>query len=336
MGAVTSSVWIVVLNWNNGPDTVECLQSIHDVQDPAVAGVVVCDNGSTDDSYRLIREWFRERQVALTEVSWQAPSFLPARTEGAVADGLSPPPFFVLVQTGANLGFAGGNNVGIRFVQQLRIDAAILLLNNDTLLTSDAVSRMARRLADDPQIGMCGGTVVYDAARGTVQAWGGARFQPWLARASHLGARAEFAAPRDATAIEAQLDYILGAALLISRPCLDVVGLLDERYFLYYEEIDWAVRARRAGFALGYAPAAVVFHKEGGSAGSSADPGRRSLLSEFHLVRSALRFTRKFYPWYMPTVVLYALLQSGRALLRGDVRRLRVRLRAMLGMSWNG
>ncbi|MBL8351856.1 MAG: glycosyltransferase family 2 protein [Burkholderiaceae bacterium] len=333
MGPVTPSVWIVVLNWNNGRDTVECLQSIQQARDPAVTGVVVCDNGSSDDSCELIRAWARDAHVDLAEHLWHSPAFTPAVPAGAAAGNASVPRF-VLVQTGANLGFAGGNNVGLCFVQQLGFDGAVLLLNNDVLVTPGCVSAMAKRLASDPQVGMCGCTVLYHFAPDTVQAWGGARFQPWLARASHLGAHASMNTPRDATAVERQLDYILGASLMISARCLAAIGLMEERYFLYYEEIDWALRARRQGFTLAYVPEAVVFHKEGGTIGSSADKSRRSLLSEHYLVRSCLLFTRKFYPWYLPTVVAYSLLLSLRVLLRGDRRRASTRVRAMLGMSW--
>jgi GT2 family glycosyltransferase len=334
VGALSGAVWIVVLNWNNGRDTVDCLQSVLDVQDPAVAGVVVCDNGSTDDSVLLVRNWAGSQGVCLAEHRWHGARFDPAPVSSPQDQGAADTSRFVLVHTGANLGFAGGNNVGLRFVQQLDSDGPLLLLNNDALLSPGCVSAMARRLAADAQIGMCGATVIYHHTPSMVQAWGGASFQPWLARATHLGGGAPVTLPRQRETVEAQLDYILGAALMVSRRCLDAVGLMNEDYFLYYEEIDWAVRARRSGFRLGYAPDAEVWHKEGRTIGSSGNKARRSLLSEHYLVRSSLRFTRRFYPWCLPSVVAYSLLVTARALLRGDARRALTRGRAVLGLAW--
>ena len=331
-----SCVWIVLLNWNNGRDTVECLDSVLSVADPAIAGVEICDNGSIDDSMQCIRQWAAQQGVALPSFESRGGEFQPMagadRPTAALAAHSAPR--FVLLQTGANLGFAGGNNVGLRFVQQREAFDQILLLNNDALLTPGAVSGMAARMQQDGRVGMCGCTVVYHHTPDRVQAWGGAHFRPWLARANHLGAHAPVSAAPDPTDVERHLDYIIGAALMISRPCLEAIGLMEERYFLYYEEIDWAVRARRAGYNLAFAPGVVVFHKEGGTSGSSSNQARRSLLSEHYMVRSALLFTRKFYPLWLPTVLAFLFAKTMHAwLAQRDGRRAWVRLRAMMGLA---
>jgi GT2 family glycosyltransferase len=326
------SVWIVILNWKNGPDTVECLQSILETDDTGVDGVVVCDNNSADGSVPLILQWAQGQGVALSEFSWRGEQFAAVSATPQPSGQVQPD--FVLVQTGTNLGFAGGNNVGIRYIQQSSKEwSHILLLNNDALLTPGAVSHMLARFEASP-IGMCGATVIYHHTPSKVQAFAGARFQPWLARAVHLGGQTSAQAPRDAAEVESHLDYPLGAALMISRACLEDIGLMEERYFLYFEEIDWAVRAKRAGYRLGYAPGSEILHKEGGTIGSNSDAARRSLLSEYYLVRSALAFTRKFYPYLMPTVIAYNLLKTLRAGLRFDGPRVSVRMRAMLGMRY--
>lgn len=333
VGTAPPGVWLVVLNWNNGRDTLDCLESVLSVVDPAIAGVVVCDNGSTDDSRDQISRWAARRSVAMPAYRWSEGEFQPSDEVG-VPSGVAGVPRFVWVQTGANLGFAGGNNIGMRFVQQREAFDQILLLNNDALLTPGAVSAMAGRMQQDPAVGMCGCTVVYHHTPDRVQAWGGAHFRPWLARANHLGAHAAVATKPEAAAVESQLDYILGAALMISRPCLQAIGLMEERYFLYYEEIDWAVRARRAGYGLAFAPGAVIFHKEGGSIGSSSNKARRSLLSEHYMVRSALLFSRKFYPYYLPSVIVFLLAKTLQLLFRRDRQRVWVRLKAMAGLPY--
>lgn len=322
-------VFIVTVNWKNGPDTVDALQSIVEVNSPSIGGVVVCDNASNDGSCELIRSWAAAAGIALLEYGWREGGFVlsedaaPKRREGS---GLE----IVLIRTGANLGFSGGNNVGIEFIRRNRAYDLIFLLNNDALLEHGAVESMAETFVD-PKVGMCGATVVYHHTPDRIQALGGSRFSPVFGRASHIGAGRLVTAPRNRGEVEQNLRYVLGAALMISRPCLDAIGLLEERYFLYYEEIDWATRARRAGFTLAYAPDAVVFHKEGGSIGSSADRAKRSLLSEYYLLRSRLSFTRKLYPFCLPTVLLFSGFQVIRHLWRGEFGRFKNGFRALRG-----
>lgn len=330
-------VGLVVLNWNNGRDTLDCLDSVLEVADPAVAGILVCDNGSTDDSVARILDWGERRVGGLlnlgTPAAAGADPSAAARLLAACEASGSPP--FALVQTGANLGYAGGNNVGLRLLLECgdAFDAA-LVLNNDTLLTPGCVSAMVRRLRADPAVGMCGATVVFARDGRQIQARAGARYEPWLGRAHKLGAFEPVDAPADPAVVEAQLDYVLGAALLVSRDCLRRVGPMHEAYFLYFEEIDWCLRARRAGFALGYAPEAVVLHKEGGTIGSSHHVQRRSLLSDHYLTRSRVRFTGRFYPWFLPTVFLYSVMQVARHVLNGDRARAVVQARALCGRPW--
>lgn len=321
-------VWVVVLNWNNGRDTVECIDSILQADISSVEGIVVCDNGSTDDSITTIHQWSINRSIELCETTFVGGQF--AATCDVQQFKLSFDVPVYLLGTGGNLGFAGGNNVGIKFIQQNFNYDLIFLLNNDAVVCGNSITLMAQRFTHK-DIGMCGCTVVYYHNRSVVQAHGGARFNSWLGRASHIGAGASVDSARNADAVEAQLDYILGAALMISRTCIEAIGLMDDEYFLYYEEIDWAVRARKRGFRLAYAPNAVVFHKEGGTIGSSSDRKSRSLLSDFYLIRNRIRFSRKFYLNKLPFVFVFTIFQVSRYLLRLDLRRFVNGVRALSG-----
>lgn len=327
---MNNKTWVVVLNWNNGRDTVDCLQSILDSGTQDIEGVVVCDNDSHDGSVETIKNWAESNEMVLPEYNWEHDDFdLVSGDEATRVDsGLE----FVLINTGSNLGFAGGNNVGIRYVQQKCKYDFIFLLNNDALVVENTVKMLVTRCVETGA-GMCGCKVVYHFNPTRVQAWGGASFQPPLGRATHLGAGVDIDVQPSVENIERQLDYILGAALMISKPCLEDIGLMEESYFLYYEEVDWAVRARRAGFSLAYANDAVVFHKEGGTIGSSSIKGQRSLLSEYYLIKSRILFTRRQYPLYLPSVCLFTLAQLSRNLFRGDFKRCMVGLKAMFGIS---
>lgn len=316
----------------------ECLQSVLSAQSDKIYGVVVCDNASDDGSVSRIKTWANQVGWREREFAWVGNEFICAdnnsQWDERRAGGRVATIDLVLIHTGSNLGFAGGNNVGIKFIQRYRDYDFIFLLNNDALLTDGAVETMVQTFEDDPTIGMCGATVVYHHTPDRVQAYAGSRFSPAFGRASHIGAWNSIDAPRDRIKVERELGYILGAALMISRPCLEATGLMEDRYFLYYEEIDWATRARRAGFRLAYAPQAVIFHKEGGTIGSSADKKKRSLLSEYYLVRSRLMFTRKLFPLCLPTVVLFTGFQVFRHLIRLQYKRFTNGCRAMFGLPY--
>jgi GT2 family glycosyltransferase len=327
------NTWIVVLNWRNGQDTIECLRSIVESRSQLVSGVIICDNASGDESVAKIRDWSTATNIRLPEYAWSHGQFVTQHSPGD--DRINAAPFeFILIHTGENLGFAGGNNVGLEFLRRHRSFDFAFLLNNDALLTAGAIEEMVGRFSS-PDVGMCGCTVVYHHAPETVQAYAGSRFRPVFGRARHIGAGASVDAPRYQAQTEAELDYIIGAALMISRNCLDRIGLMEERYFLYYEEIDWATRAKRAGYRLAYAPHAVIFHKEGKTIGSSSQKAKRSLLSEHYLVRSRLIFTSKFYPFFLPTVVLYTAIQMFRHIIRRDTERFNTCVRALLGLPFS-
>lgn len=123
-------VYVLILNWNRRDDTVECLESLRAVKFPRLATVVV-DNGSTDGSVCHIRDHFPEVTV---------------------------------IENRVNLGFAGGNNVGIQYALKMGADA-VLLLNNDTIVAPDFVDELVRVCATDPRIGMCGSTILYYSRR---------------------------------------------------------------------------------------------------------------------------------------------------------------------------
>ena len=89
-------------------------------------------------------------------------------------------------------------------------------------------------------------------------------------------------------------DFVVGASMTLTRALLNNVGLMEEKYFLYYEEIDWALRIK-GKFDIGYCNEAIVYHKEGGSIGSSSNKGGRSSTAEYFLMSSKIKFTKSFY-----------------------------------------
>lgn len=295
---------VVLLNWNGWRDTVECLQSLF-AEGATPCRVVVCDNASHDDSVVRIRAWALARF---------GNDFIHLQRADVDAGALLGPAPFALIENGANLGFAAGNNVGIRLALRDPNCAYVWVLNNDTVVQPDALGRAVERMQADPGIGLCGSTLVYFDEPDKVQALGGATYSRWTGRSRHVGAFSRRAdVPQDGAAYEATFSYVVGAAMLASRPFLEQVGLMTEDYFLYCEEIDWATRG--AGrFRLGFAPASVVLHKEGASIGTAASGG--SPLSVYFLFRNRLRFSWRFHRAFVACVVYFSLLDVARLLVR--------------------
>jgi GT2 family glycosyltransferase len=190
------------------------------------------------------------------------------------------------------------------------------LLNADTVVTPAALSALVSHCEEDRRIGMCGSTLVYNRDRTTVQAHGGARLSPWRAEGMQLGHGSVVSTPVDRDAIEAQMDYVAGASMLVSASFVRSIGLMEERYFLYFEELDWAVRAQ-GQFRLGFAPDSIVYHKEGGSIGTSATAGH-SPFSLYYLSRNSLRFYRSYYPARLPVLAAYLVARALKFRLSGS------------------
>ena len=304
-------VTIVLVNWNGWEDTVECIKSIRD-SDYSNCQVVVCDNASTDGSLEKMELWAANN---LQQDQWQTVSenFIRDLEPTSINEqelqskGISDREL-VYVKADSNLGFAGGNNLGIRLALIQNEFDYIWLLNNDTVIENNTLNYLIKRLMMDGKAGMCGGTLLYYHRPNTVQAFGGATYNQWTGLARHIGALCKWPNNPDREIIERQLSYVAGASLLVSKKFIQEIGLMSEDYFLYFEEIDWITRAK-GRFNLVFEPKAVVYHKEGASIGSNIESSKRSYKSYFWLLRSRLIYTKKYFPLAIPSVVLVAIIQ---------------------------
>jgi GT2 family glycosyltransferase len=210
----------VVLNWNGGDDTLEALASLDGVP------TICVDNGSTDGSDVRVAERFPEVE---------------------------------LLRTGGNLGFAGGNNAGIRRALE-RGAEWVLLLNNDAVAERGLGGALESAAEARPDAGLLACTIL--AADGRSVQFAGASFN---ARLGYSG-RVATNAPPDVR----NVDRADGAALAVSRAAAENAGLLDESLFMYVEDVEWSLRVRAAGFAVVLVPDARVRHKGSGSTGGRA------------------------------------------------------------------
>lgn len=242
---MNDAVAIVVLNFNGREDTLECVRSLCRLTYPRWRLYLV-DNGSA---------------VKIR------------------ADVLALRPDAVVIENETNLGFTGGNNIGARAALADGADY-ILMLNNDTVVDPGFLEPLAAALRDDPAVGLATPKIYIHNSEAVL--WGyGARLHRFTARSPHIGTyetdRGQFDAIRD-------VDRITGCAMFARRELFEKVGFLDDRFFIYEEEIDWCLRARRAGYALRVVPSSVIWHKGHRDSGRVGRPFIAYLQTRNHLL----------------------------------------------------
>ncbi len=320
MKSAEPKVYVVILNWNSWEFTLSCLESLLRSTYTNFC-LVVCDNGSTNDSESRIKDWAAGRLLASAPdastlqalVSPPTPKPIPitrySRKE-AEDGGSSIDDKLILVQTGANLGFAGGCNVGVRYALARGDADYVWLLNNDTLVPAPSLEHLVAHASADISIGICGSTLLGLKHPQKIHALGGACFKKWTGTSKHIGSGETWPkSDLNPKAIERQMDYVVGASMLASRQFLEKIGLMAEDYFLYYEELDWATRAQKV-FRMGYAADSIVYHMEGGSSGYS--------LLRYYYYRSMIRFTWRYRRMYLPFVIVRLMVRFISALIRRD------------------
>lgn len=223
MNIPSPKIFIVLLNWNGKKDTLECLASLQNIKSPHFYTVIV-DNGSTDGSVDTLREAY---------------------------------PQIPIIETGANLGFAGGNNIAIEWALSKQADW-IFLLNNDTTVDPEILEQFLNA-AHCPCAPKILGAKIYRYSDPQRIDHLGGKWNPKIAEfesssSSHLD---------DGISYEKMesVDYACGAALFIHRSVFESIGLLEPRFFLFWEETDFCRRAKRAGFEVWTAPKAKIWHK---------------------------------------------------------------------------
>lgn len=334
---------VVLVNWNGAAYTTECLETL--LRSNIPLQVVVVDNASNDGSLDHIEAWASGNSLCEPSADEMAAFSTPALrkplplTRFAPGEAETKPPItgsISLIDSGGNLGFAGGNNVGIRHLLQNPEINCIWLLNNDTIVEPDAAQQLLAEFNTDQMLGMCGTVVKYYFRPDTVQALNGSTFNLLTGQGKSIGGNKPLSSHMSPKTVVAKTDFVLGASLCVSRKFVEEIGLMAEDYFLYYEEIDWATRNnnhRPAPFRVGFARGAVVYHKEGGSIGSGGGKGQRSVTSDYYMLRARLIFYRLHYPILLPLQWMQAFALIGRRILRRQPTKAIALFKALLGMK---
>lgn len=260
-------VSIVIVNWNTRQLLLDCLSSVYATIHELAFEVFVVDNASTDDSVKAVREFY---------------------------------PGVTVIQNTENLGFAKANNLALRIIR----GNYALLLNTDAVLTAGAVERLFRFMEQNRAVGLaCGQLLNADGSK-----------QNSIANFPNLASffcnetllrlllPKQFPSKRQEYSEPVEVESCIGACLMVRKQAMDQVGLLDERFFFFLEETDWAFAMKRAGWLAYFVPMAKIFHLQGQSAGHNVQ-------SRIMFYRSRYQYIKKWHPWSFPVWVFVIVLR---------------------------
>lgn len=291
-----AKVCVIILNYNGWADTLECLESLllstyHNFQ------IVVVDNASTDNSLSYFQKWAAGRLSVLANTDsplqgFSRPPFAkplsfvvytePELAKNGFDEGREPAEI-IFIKAKRNQGYAAGNNIGLKWALQAGMFSFFWILNNDTVVPSETLRRLLS-YAESSQTAITGVLLRNYSIPQEVQSYGGHVNKFW-------GTSRPILNPEN---IKDKLDYVEGAAFLISKNCLEVCGLLPEEYFLYFEEVDYCFKAREKKMTLGIALDAVVFHKEKSFQGNNVGVPVKTEFRDFQSLVSRVRFSKRF------------------------------------------
>lgn len=296
-------IGVVVVAYNSGDVIVDCISSLIATGDDGLH-IVVVDNASPDDGVALIHEWAVRVGVALEE-----------RTVDPAEPGAPDPVAKVsLLRCAENLGFAGGVNVGLRALGALTTVELFWVLNPDCVVDAGAPAAYRRKAREVGQFGLMSGRTLYCDPPNCVQS-DGAR----VSRLTGVCSNINSGMAADLTSMPApdRIDYFIGANVVATRKHLLEVGLMPELYFLFYEEVEWAVR--RGNLPLATCPDAIVRHHAGTSIGSGKPERPPSPFANYFNFRNRIWFVRRNYPISLPTAYIFSLLKMIQMVLKRDL-----------------
>ena len=261
-------VFIIILNWNGLEDTLECLESVTALNYQNYK-VIVVDNGSVENPHKVIADKYPDVKLVLNE---------------------------------ENLGYTGGNNSGIRYALQQGAEY-VWLLNNDTAVESDALTNLVTEVEKHPSTGIAGSKIYYFDF--PTKIWFAGSHIDWCkASTPHHGMGKTDLGQYDSVK---EVERVTGCSMLVKKAVCDKIGLLDENFFLYAEEVDWCVRAGKAGFKCIFVPSSVIYHKI--SASVSKAGGYNSVFGYYN-TRNFLYLIKKSFAFPIREAILLKVIFS--------------------------
>ncbi|OEC84687.1 MULTISPECIES: glycosyltransferase family 2 protein [Methanobacterium] len=287
-------VAIVILDWNGWEDTIECLESLYQIRYSNYY-VILVDNNSSNESILKIKDYCNgkvnikskffeynkeNKPIGIIEYSKEE-SESKASEKGLTQNN----DHLILIKNDKNYGFAEGNNIGMRYALKTLNADYVLLLNNDTVVDKDFLGKMVNFGEINKNNGIIGPKIYYYDQPNTIWCIGG-KIDWKLARGLHIGTNEVDNGQYDKTE---EFNYVSGSAFLIKREVMDKIGLMDKKFFLYFEETDLALRASKNGYKSVYAPGAKIWHKVSKSGGGLSKP-----IGLYYITRNRWLFMKKW------------------------------------------
>ena len=259
----------ILINYNSKEDTLACLSSLSKIKTTGFKHTIIIVDNASKDVFQL-----------------------PNRLKNSTTE---------IIRSESNIGFTGGNNMGIYYAIEKYNSDYVLLLNNDTTVDENFLKELVRTAEADSKIGMVGSKIFFSKGKefhidsydkkdlGNVLWYAGGSID-W----DHLAAFHRGVDEIDSGQFDNQTesDFVTGCSMLVKREVLEKVGTFDKRFFLYLEDVDWSVRVKNAGYTIAFSPTSIVYHKNAGSSGGSG-----SKIHQYYQTRNRLLFAFKHGSW---------------------------------------
>jgi len=243
-------VSIIILNWNGAKDTIECLESLKKITYPDY-GVIVVDNGSSGNDAQVLKEKFGD--------------------------------YIFLIENDKNYGYAGGINIGIKYALNDLASDYMLLLNNDTIVDPAFLNHLVNEANDSPLIGITGPKIYHYNTSRLINCAGSLN-RLWTGGVIVIGAQEIDNGQYDT---KRTVD-LFNACMLIKDSVIKSIGFFNETYFCYWEDNDFCMRAKKAGFEIVYVPESKIWHKVGNTASKIKG------LYQYFIIRNSFKFVKKY------------------------------------------
>lgn len=248
-------VFIVLLNWNGCRDTSLCLDSLSFLEKSDLFSkfIIVVDNGSSDDSVSVLGELNKKFD-------------------------------FILLKSSENLGFSGGNNIGIQYALNNKADF-IWLLNNDTIVDEKSLQEMVTLMLANHKVGVVGSSIFFMDSPHELQSFGGGKIYGVSGHTRNYISEVP----------DNKIDYLTGCSLLVRREVFESVGLLNDDYFFLWEDVEFSQKVKKYGWCLSVASKSLVYHK------ASSSVKKSSPLQTYYYNKGAVQFFKNNSPfWLVP------------------------------------
>lgn len=313
--APVSEVAVIIVGFRNSGDIAACLHALSRATSGPAFDVFICENGGSDAFHRLISDLLdeegpcRRREPVGIAMDLAAGRFTQVERLGFRTGA----PNVWVGCAGDNLGYAGGINAWLFPLGRIDGWRGIWILNPDTEPTELALAALFER-AESGRKAMVGCTILDSDESEHIRFRGGLHWQKIAARDVAIGLGERLDVSYDVAPVEQAMDSPSGASMYVTRWCIEAIGPMDESYFLFYEDLDWGIRAKHLG--LGYARDSIVIHKRGTTTGSARNAAAIPKLSVYLQHRNGIRFVRRHFPWTLPLRVAMSLFHAVRFLKR--------------------